>query len=378
MNSPVFEPVKLGSLQLSNRLILAPMTTYSGDPDGQLSREEEAYLVAKGQAGYGAIMTAACYVHPSGKAFPGQWGCDHEGRFDSLHRAAHAIKRGGAKAILQIHHGGRQCSPATVAEAWNHFPEPNGTFPLDRAVVATPHESDRFPSQALTTEQAESIVAAFADSARRAVEAGFDGVEIHGANTYLLQQFVSPLTNRREDTFGHHRLLFSRLVTQAILDAVPTGYPIGYRFSPEEPSDPGIDLEQTKALLRELCHFPLAFLHISLQNFDQMSIREESKDVRVIDEVLNAIAGQIPLIGVGGVSKVEQAESCLELGASAVAIGRAGICDPQLPQKFRDRKPANKFFPRENGVELLKIPTGLHTRIVGAPGWFEPEPETNG
>lgn len=376
MTSPVFDPVSFPGLTLPNRLILAPMTTYSGDADGQLSAEEEAYLLAKGQAGYGAIMTAACYVHPSGKAFPGQWGCDHDGRYASLHRAANAIKRGGTKAILQIHHGGRQCSPDTVREGWSHFPESHATFPVDRAVVPTPHESDRFPTQALTGDQVETLVAAYADSARRAVEAGFDAVEIHGANTYLLQQFVSPLTNTRDDAYGHHRLLFPRLVAQAVLDAVPTGFPVGYRFSPEEPSTPGIDLEITTALIQELCHLPLSFLHVSLQNYRQSSIRGEADDTPVIQRILKVIDGRIPLIGVGGIQSVDSAEDCLALGASAVAIGKAAICDPDLPKKFRDRVPAVGWYPRENAIEKLTIPTKLHERILNASGWFEPEPES--
>ncbi len=353
-------PFSLGSLSLKNRLVLAPMTTYSSRPDGVIDPAEIAYLQRRAESGFGAIMTAACYVHKTGHAFPGQWRCDADDVIESsLRPVAQAIQAGGSKAILQIHHGGRQC-PANLSSKV-----------LSASAIPTERPNAAMPS-AMTLDEIETIIQAFGDAARRAEKAGYDAVEIHGANTYLLQQFVSPGSNQREDEYGQDRLLFAARVSERVLASVSEGFPVGYRFSPEEVENPGITFAETEALIERLCDYPLAFLHVSLGKYNGTSLRGEFENP-IVTRIARVLNGRIPLIGVGSVKTLEDARGCLELGADLVAVGRAAITDPDWAGKvLRGETPSIKF-PREGAAEKLVLPEGLVNRVLGAPGWFEME-----
>lgn len=330
------------------------MTTYSSDEDGLIVPSELDFLERRAQAGFGMVMTAACYVHKSGHAFPGQWRCYHDDCIEpSLRPAAKVIQAHGSAAVLQIHHGGRQ-SPSRLCGQ----PVSASAVPSERPNAETPKE--------MSQGEIDEIVQAFADGARRAKEAGYDGVEIHGANTYLLQQFVSPHSNRRTDAYGQDPFLFSCQVTEAVIEAVGPDFPIGYRFSPEEMETPGIRLDRTLQLLDRLCAYPLAWLHISLGKFSQGSIVGDYEDA-TLTRVHRHLAGRVPLIGVGSVKTHEDARACLETGCELVAVGRAAITEPDWPKTNTPRLK----FPRTGAAETCVLPEGLVNRILGAPGWFE-------
>lgn len=335
------------------------MTTYSSLEDGSIAPEELPYYHRRAEAGFGIVMTAACYVHKTGHAFPGQWACDDDRHLPSLRSVAEAIRAGGAKSVLQIHHGGRQCPSRLSGVVLSA-----SAIPSERPTAEVP--------EPMTVQEIDTIVDSFAQATRRAHASGFDGVEIHGANTYLLQQFVSPHSNRREDAYGQDRLLFSRRIVEACLAAVPSGFPIGYRFSPEEREDPGIRWADTARLLDLLCGYPLAFLHISLGDYRQSSLNGEWEG-STMERVLGHIAGRLPLIGVGSVRTRDDVEAVLATGCSGVAVGRAAIIEPDWPRKVRVKGEVRTRYPRENAIDLCVLPAGLNGRILGAPGWFEME-----
>jgi len=359
-----FDPYLLPAGQgLRNRLVLAPMTTYSSYDDGTIRESEVEYLRRRAAGGFGMVMTAACYVHPSGKAFRGQWSCADDRFLPSLRSVADAIRSEGAFAVLQIHHGGRQC-PSELC----------GEVPWSASAVASERPNAETP-RAMTEEDVETAIRAYADAARRAFEAGYNGVEIHGANTYLLQQFVSPHSNRRDDRWGQERLAFPLAVTDAVLEAVPTGYPIGYRFSPEETETPGIRWADTARLIDALCTRPLAFLHVSLRDHRGSSLNEEFDEATLV-RAARQIGGRLPLIGVGGVKVLDDAQRVLDLGADLVALGRIGISDPEWPRHAQSGQPIRTKVPSHNAEEILTIPAGLAARIASVPGWFEVEEAT--
>ena len=197
----LFTPFRLNTgLTLKNRLVVAPMTTYSSYEDGTVRETEPPYLRRRAEGGFGLVMTAACYIHPTGQAFDGQWGCERDDRHPSLKSMADAIHEGGAAAFLQIHHGGRMCPSRLCGRVLSA-----SAVPATRPGAETP--------EAMSEDEIWTMIEGYAQAARRAVEAGYDGVEIHGANTYLIQQFVSPHSNRRDDEWGQDRLKFSREVT---------------------------------------------------------------------------------------------------------------------------------------------------------------------
>lgn len=337
-------------------LVLAPMTTYSSLPSGHISPDELPYLEARGSFDW--IMTAACCVHPSGWAFRGQWQCSDDRYLPSLIAARAAIHRGGAKAILQIHHGGCQAPRELCGD-----PVSASDVPAERPNAETP--------RALAASEIETLVDAFAQATRRAREAGFDGVEIHGANTYLLQQFVSPHSNRREDNYGQDRFRFSEEVTHAVLGEKGDMI-IGYRFSPEESETPGIRLADTFALLDRLAPMGLDFLHISLRRYDQPSLHDDSSEP-VLRQVATHLNGRVPLIGVGGIASAQDIENTLKLGAHSVAVGRMGIINPDWPLRVAKHKPLRTEVPAQNAASILSLPQGLTEKIYVVPGWFPVE-----
>ncbi|MEQ1823716.1 MAG: NADH-dependent flavin oxidoreductase [Fimbriimonadaceae bacterium] len=359
MTADQLSPVDLPfGLRLRNRLVVAPMTTYSSLENGNISPDELPYLARRAEGGFGMVMTAACAVHPRGKAFDGQWACWSDEFLDSLTSAAQAIKSHGAAAVLQIHHGGRQC-PSRLC----------GGTPLSASAIPAERPNAETPA-AMTEAEIEETIAAFAKAAIRAKLAGFDGVETHGANTYLLQQFVSPHSNRREDMWGDDRLRFPLAVTDAVVNAVPD-YPVGYRFSPEELETPGIRLDQTEELLNELCKRPLAWLHISLRDFRQESAHG-SVSGPILAHLHRVIAGRLPFIGVGAVKSLANAQECLETGCELVAVGRGAIYEPDFAKSANPRTQ----IPAEGAAEKLVLPSALATKIYNTPGWFDVEEPT--
>lgn len=349
-----------------NPYVLAPMTTYASQPDGVLSGDEEPYLERRARGGFGTVITAACAVHPSGKAFAGQWVAWSDEFIPSLRRAAEAIHRGDpqALAILQIHHGGRSC-PQDLPEGGPIAPS---ALAAERPGSSTPRE--------MTDEEVVRSVDDYAQAARRAIEAGFDGVEIHGANTYLIQQFVSPASNRRADRWSAEGFRFSVQIAEAVRKAVGDGPIVGYRFSPEEPEASGIRLDRTERLLDALLATKaLDYLHISLREYDQTSLHGED---RVLQRISRHIAGRLPLIGVGSVKMSEDITNIRDEGADFFAIGRAAISDPEWPLHVERGEPTRPSLPREDWPERCTIPAGLAKKIAETPGWFSFEEESEG
>jgi len=355
----LFEPFSSPRLKLRNRLVVPPMATFSGNADGSVHPDEIRFLGRRAEGGFGLIVTGACYVIKHGRAFNGQWGCENDGRIADLRRMADAIHAGGAAAFLQIHHGGRQC-PSRLC----------GQRPLSASEVASDKPNGE-ASAAMTDEQIRETIAAYADGARRAKEAGYEGVEIHGANGYLLQQFVSPFTNRRTDAWGKDRLAFPRAVVDAVLAAVGD-WAVGYRFSPDEAETPGLRVADTLALVDMLCERPLAYVHVSTNDRRQGSPTGEYKGP-ALAEVAKHVAGRLPVIGVGGVRSLDDAADVLALGADLVAIGRVAITEPDWPKRARAGEPLRLKFPREGAAESLTLPKPLAGILLGDPDWIEKE-----
>lgn len=186
----VDEIVFQSGVKLHNRIVMAPMTIQSAFFDGGVTQEMINYYAARsGDAG--AIIVESAFVENYGRAFPGALGIDTDSKIAGLTKLADAIKAKGSKAILQIYHAGRMANP-----------EFNGGHqPISASPVAALRDNAETPLE-MTKEQIEEMIERFGDAVNRAILAGFDGVEIHGANTYLIQQFFSPHSNRRNDKWG--------------------------------------------------------------------------------------------------------------------------------------------------------------------------------
>ena len=360
-------------VELKNRIVMAPMTNFSSNPDGTVTEAEVNYY-ARRSKGVSMVITAVTYVTPNGKGFPGQFGGDRDEMIPSLKQVAKGIKDQGAKAILQIFHGGRMCPPGLV---------PNGDIvsasdiPAERGGVST-EEPDVKP-RALTESEVEELIRAFGETTRRAIEAGFDGVEIHGANGYLIQQFFSPHSNRREDRFGGNlekRMIFPLAVVDEVKNVVKehaqSPFIVGYRFSPEEPETPGITMADTLTLVDALANKGLEYLHVSLADFFSKPRRgvEDVNKTR-IEYLLETIHNRVPLIGVGSIYTAEDARKAFETGVPLIALGRELIIDPDWVQKVAERKEDEIITEIDRDKqEQLVVPDPLWNAILHSPGWF--------
>lgn len=226
------------SINVRNPIVMAPMTTFSENQDGTVSDAELSYYKARSK-GVGIVITAATYVRQSGKGFRGQFAAYDNSFLPGLKKLAQTIKGEGALAILQIFHGGRMAIPAEIP----------GRQTISASTVAPERPGAMIPREMTETEIKDTIKA-FGETTKLAIDAGFDGVEIHGANTYLLQQFFSPHSNNRQDFWGGNvekRMNFPLAVIAEVkkIAACHKNFIVGYRFSPEEVENQGITLEDS-------------------------------------------------------------------------------------------------------------------------------------
>jgi 2,4-dienoyl-CoA reductase-like NADH-dependent reductase (Old Yellow Enzyme family) len=230
----------------------------------------------------------------------------------------------------------------------------------------------------LSDEEIEGIIHDFGEATRRAIEAGFDGVEIHGANGYLLQQFFSPFTNHREDRWGgsvENRLRFPMAIVDEVKRAVQAhaGAPflVGYRLSPEEPETPGITMAETFVLIDALADKGLDYLHVSLNDF-WSAPRRGTEDARSRMEIIHERVGaKVPVMGVGAIRTPDEAAKALQTGVSLIAIGRELVVDPDWAEKTIEGREAEiaTTLTRDDQQKLV-VPDPLWQMILHVPGWF--------
>ncbi|MGF7035429.1 2,4-dienoyl-CoA reductase-like NADH-dependent reductase (Old Yellow Enzyme family) [Paenibacillus mucilaginosus] len=367
---PLFETFTLGQgLRLKNRIVLAPMTNFASNEDGTVSEAELQYY-ARRSGGAGMVITACTYVTENGKGFPGEFAAHTDEMIPSLRSLADTIKGKGAKAILQIFHVGRNLAPGFV---------PDGDV-VSASAVPT-EENPGLTPRALTDEEIVSIIRDFGETTRRAIEAGYDGVEIHGANGYLIHQFFSPHSNRREDRWGgdvHGRLAFPlavlREVKRVAAEHAKQPFIVGYRFSPEEAETPGITMEDTFVLIDALTGEGLDYLHVSLMDYRSEPRRGADASKTRLEWLQERIGGRVPLIGVGSIHRPEEAVEVLEKGVPLVAVGRELIMEPDWVEKIESGREAEiRTTLSRSAQQELVVPDGLWQAIMNAPGWFPVE-----
>ena len=251
--------------QLTSRIAMAPMQTHSGKRGGFVTEDTIRYYQARSQAA-GLLISEFHYVSENGgpayvPGYPEQLGAYSDEHLEGLTRLAQALKKDGNKAVLQIHHGGR----AAVGRA------------VSGEEVVAPSAIDftflDYPVRELTHEEILDIIADFGRATKRAIQAGFDGVEIHGANHYLIQQFFSTLSNHRTDDWGgslEKRMAFPLAVVKEVKRVVaeegPKDFIIGYRISPEEINGDDISYtyNESTQLIAQVVKQELDYIHVVL------------------------------------------------------------------------------------------------------------------
>ena len=339
--APLFQTYTLNNgVTIKNRLAVAPMTHFGSQADGSISDQERTFL--SNRAGdMGMFITAATLVQKDGKAFHGQPEATGEHCLDSLKETAQILRQQGAKAILQIHHGGSKAIDDLL----------DG---LDK-ISASASEAEH--TREATAKEVEALIASYAQAADLALRAGFDGVEIHGANAYLIQQFYSAQSNRRNDQWGgslENRMRFPLAVVDAVVAVREKhqrdDFIIGYRFSPEEPGDDGLTMTETGALIDALVQKPLQYLHVSLWEFDKKIRRGGDTAQTRMQFIHERINGKLPLIGVGNLFTADQILAAYETGwAEFIALGKTVMINPHIATQIREG--------REDEIETQLDPT---------------------
>lgn len=371
--------------ELSNRIAMAPMQSHSGRRGGFVSDDTLRYYSARSQAA-GLLLTEFHYVSENGgpayvPGYPEQLGAYSDAHLEGLTKLAVALKKDGNKAILQIHHGGREARGRAVSG--EDVVAPSG---IDFSFL-------KYPIRELTLDEIDEIIADFGRATKRAIQAGFDGVEIHGANHYLLQQFFSAFSNVREDKWGgslEKRMAFPlavvKEVKRVIAEEGPADFIVGYRLSPEEIHEPnvGYTYEEATQLVSEIVKNELDYIHLSLYGGYASSPQGMDKTfTELFKEVLD---DETKLLAVGGVLSEESARDAIEKSADIVVVGRGTLIDPQFAKKVVEGRGHEIFheltaenidyvqwtaglkeaFSREDSLGLPPLPGGdsirhLHT-----------------
>lgn len=337
---------------LKNKIVMSPMTTMASFYNGMVTSDELKYYATRAD-GPGMIITAVANVCEHGKGFEGELSVANDAMIPGLQKLASVLKKDGAKGILQIFHAGRKANSKIL----------RGAIPESASSIAAEFPPDSEIPRELSDAEINQIIKDFGEATKRAIIAGFDGIELHGANTYLLQQFYSEHANRRTDYWGgsrDNRLHFA----QAVLDEVnktaekyaKNPFLIGYRISPEEVETPGIRLEDS-LYFATVIQEKIDYLHLSMGSYKRTSLNNPT-DKRDILGLFAAQIQKIPLIGVGSVELPSQAEEVLQNGASLVAIGRELLREPKWVQKVL----AND----ENSIRTTLCPTDMEELNIPA------------
>ena len=347
-------------LTLKNRVVMSPTTTMSSFYDGHVTNDEIAFYRER-SAGLGMIVGEVANVIASGKGFEGELSIANDSDIPGLTALAHAMKRNGTKAVLQIFHAGRKTNDQIL----------RGQQPVSASAVAATYPVDSQEPRALSGAEIDEIIAAFGAATRRAILAGFDGVELHGANTYLLQQFFSPNSNRRTDKWGQDRMAFAQAVIKqthaAIVQEAHRPFLLGYRISPEEIETPGIRLADSLRFIDMLGDSVVDYVHVSMGSAHRTSLNDKADHEPILKKISHQLAGRKPLIGVGSVETPRDAEGVLALGADLVAMGRELIREPLWMQKVTTGDEASlRYQLSPVAMDELKIPRAMQDYLKGA------------
>ena len=369
----LFSPFMLTEkIKLRNRIVMAPMTTWSANPDGTISEQELEFYKRRSQ-NVGLVITGCTYVTPSGIGFTHEFAAYDDRFINSLEKLAAAAKSGGAPAILQIFHAGNKAIPELVPN--------NDVISASASNVKSGDFMKRVvQSREMTENEIQETIRAFGDVTKRAIKAGFDGIELHGAHGFLLQNFFSPLFNQRNDRWGgdlEGRMRFPLAVLQEVKNVVyeyaTKPFAIGYRISPEESVTGGLRLEDTYKLLDRLISSGISYIHTSLVSINDSYPVESPNGPRTIELILNHIAGRVPVIAAGKIRTPSQAQEAISAGLPLVAIGKGLVINPEwvtLAESGRGHEIQTTLNPQL--VPELTIPDKLWDQIQASKGtgWF--------
>jgi len=348
----MFEPLTIGNVTIKNRFVVSPMVMNYCTADGQATETYIAYHEARAKGGWGLIITEDYAVDPAAKAFVGIGGLWDDGQIPGHAELTKRVHKHGSVVFCQIYHAGRQATRGVT-----------GMDSVAPTAICCPF-TGQMP-HALTTDEVEQIIDEFGDCAARAKKAGFDGVEIHGGHGYLIAQFMSSYSNKRFDEYGgslHNRMRLPLAIVANIREKCGQEFPIQFRISADEYVPGGRTIEDTKAQLWML-------EQAGVDSFDVSVGTDGSHHVMVAAPFAGhgwmthhaaAVKKVVskPVFTVGRINDALIAESVVASGkADGVAMGRASLADPEMPNKARE----GRF---EDIIQCTGCMQGCESRVI--------------
>ena len=324
----LFSSFQIGNLKLKNRIVMPPMATNFAGEDGSVNERHIAYYVRRARGGVGYITFEHTGVLKQGRAFPNMALIDSDQHIPPFKKLVEAVHKEGGKIVIQINHAGRQTSASIT-----------GSPIVAPSAIPCPVRKE-MPKE-LSCEEIQKIIEAFGAAALRVKEAGADGVEIHMAHGYLINQFLSPFSNKREDEYGgdaDRRMRMGHEVLRAVRNKVGADFPVLCRLSADEYVDGGLKIEDSKEIAKALERNGADALHVSACVAASGYLNhppyyaEEGVFVHLAQGIKSVVS--IPVITVGRIRTPELANRILEeQKADLISMGRALIADPELPTK---------------------------------------------
>jgi 2,4-dienoyl-CoA reductase-like NADH-dependent reductase (Old Yellow Enzyme family) len=321
----LFAPLTLRGLTLRNRILMPPMCMYSAEPDGIATDWHLSHYHARAQGGVGLILTEATAVEPRGRISINDLGLWDDAQVAPFARIAKLIHKEGAALGVQLAHAGRK--------AWSAERGFGPETPVAPSAVAYNDESNT--PHALTLDEIDELVQRWQMAARRAEAAGLDVIEVHGAHGYLIHEFLSPLSNRRDDAYGgdlHNRMRFLLRIVDAVRAVWPAEKPLFVRLSASDWIDGGLTLDDTVVVARALRGHGVDLIHCSGGGMSGARPPAVGPGYMIpYAECIRREAG-IPTAAVGLITEPEMADAIIRNGqADLVALGRELLRHPHWP-----------------------------------------------
>lgn len=317
---------------LKNRLVFAPISTMSSNAWGQLSSEELAFYTARSHY-VGMLILGSATISPKGKAYENNVSIANDALIPNLKKYNRAVKKKGARSIIQLYHGGKAV-----------------TFLGKQKSVAVVSEKGDSKQHELTDTDIQEILFDFGKAIVRAVKSGFDGVEIHAGNPFLIQEFLSPLSNQRQDRWGNRSYFLEQLLklaAQIRAELAPT-FIIGVRLAIEERATGGLTVTDTAEIVAHVSKLGIDYIHFN---------SDDARESRVHFRAFQKAAGTVPIIANGGIKDTQTITELLQ-EVPLVSVARPLILNAHFPNKG------------ESGP----IPPGLKASIAASKEWYYQQP----
>ena len=324
----LFDPIKIKGLSLKNRLVMPPMATGMATEDGEVTDRHITHYLTRAKGGVGLIIIEHTYVSEDGKGHKGQLGLYDDRLIPGLKRLVEAIHAGGTKVVIQLTHAGAVASRNTT-----------GKQPAGPSDVMLPKCSE--VPRPFSIPEIKALVIKFGEAAHRAIEAGVDSVELHGAHGFLLCQFLSPYANRRTDEYGGSlagRLCFPTEVIKEVKTKLGKNRPLFYRFGADDMLEGGLTFQEAKQAAQQLELGGVDVFDVSggIGGDGQKNHTEQGYYVPLATGIKEVV--QVPVIGVGHVTEAEYADQIIrEQKVDMVAVGRLLLSNPDFPRQAAEK-----------------------------------------